>query len=52
MNHEEVEGRLLAMVEITLLRNPHFVRQSSRFVLAEGLKFRFKVCEYMPLVGR
>ena len=35
-----------------LLHNAHFVRQSSGLVLADVLSFRFKVCEYLPLVGR
>ena len=40
------------MVGTILLHNAHFVRQSSGLVLADVLSFRFKVCEFLPLVGR
>ena len=52
MNHEELEEKLDAMVGAILLHNALFVRQSSGLVLADVLTFRFKVCEYLPLVGR
>ena len=35
-----------------VLQNAHFVPQSLELVLADVLNFRFKVCEYLPLVGR
>ena len=52
MNHEELQEKLDAMVGPILLHNAHFVRQSSGLVLADVLSFRFKVCEFLPLVGR
>ena len=52
MNHEELEEKLDGMVGTILLHNAHFVRQSSGLVLADVLSFRFKVCEFLPLVGR
>ena len=52
MNHEELAEKLDAMVGAILLHNVLFVRQSSGLVLADVLSFRFKVCEYLPLVGR
>ena len=52
MNHEELEQKLDAMVGTILLHNAHFLSQSSGLVLADMLTFRFKVCEFLPLVGR
>ena len=40
------------MVETILLHKARFIRQSSGLVLADGLTFRYKVCEFLPLVGR
>ena len=52
MNHEQLEEKLDAIVGTILLHNAHFVRQSSGLVLADVLSFRFKVCEFLPLVRR
>ena len=52
MNHEELEAKLDGMVGAILLQNALYVRQSSGLVLADVVSFRFKVCEYLPLVGR
>ena len=51
MHHQESEVKLAAMVGHILLRNVHFFRQSSGLVLADFLAFRFKMCEFLPLVG-
>ena len=40
MNHQELEEKLEAMVGTILLRNAHFVRQSSGLVLAHVLSVR------------
>ena len=52
MNHEELEDKLQAIVETILLHKAHFVTQSSGLVLADVLTFGFKVCEFLPRVGR
>ena len=52
MNHEELLENLDAMLGTILLHNAHFVRQSSGLVLADVVSFRFKVCEFLPLVWR
>ena len=52
MNHEELEEKLDAMTGTILVHNADFVRQSSWLVLADVVTFRFKVCEFLPLVGR
>ena len=51
MNNEELEEKFDAMVGKILRPNAHFVRQSSGLVLADVLSVRFKVCEFLPLVG-
>ena len=50
MKHEL--EKLQAMVESMVLRNDHFLRQSSGLVLVDVLSFRYKGCEFLPLVGR
>ena len=47
MNHQELEEKLEAMVGTILLRNAHFVRQSSGLVLAHVLSVRYKGCEFL-----
>ena len=52
MNHEQFEEKLDAMVGTIPRHNADWVRQSSRLVLPDVLAFRFKMCEFLPLVGR
>ena len=52
MNQDELEAKLDAMQGAILLHNALYVRQSSGLVLADVISFRFKVCKYLPLVGR
>ena len=52
LNQEELEDRVHAMVEPILLHKAHFLRQSSGRVLADFLTFSYKVCEFIPQVGR
>ena len=52
INHEEFEDKMDSMVGTILLHNAQIVRLSSGLVLSDVLTFRFKVCEFLPPVGR
>ena len=50
--NQDLEEKMQDMVETILLRNADFDSQSAALVLADVLAFRYKVCEFLPLVGR
>ena len=51
MNDQQLEQKLETMMGTILLRNAHFVRQSSGLVLVDGFAFRSKVCQFHTMVG-
>ena len=49
---KDIEDRLDEVVQKILLRNAHFTRDNSGFVLGDILRMHYKADEYLPLMDR